>query len=156
MLQHLSRIAGPTGVRGPIRARMAFNRARAKGPRKVNIMGSGCGICADDECRKAKPIGSLSGLSGRDAASIDLLCIDEPMAIEDQQLRPSVANPVRHSVVPDSFSSIFFGSTSPTGEPDAGDPHVRFGGRGSGTQSSLPTPIHSAAAPRLPSVKIMC
>src|SRR5712691_283222 len=31
----------------------------------------------------------------------------------------------------------------PTGEPDAGDPHVRFGGRGSRTQSALPTPILS-------------
>ena len=28
-----------------------------------------------------------------------------------------------------------------TGEPDAGDPHVRFGGRGCRTQSALPTPI---------------
>src|SRR5260370_19064833 len=31
-----------------------------------------------------------------------------------------------------------------TGEPDAGDPHVRFGGRGSRTQSALPTPIRTA------------
>ena len=29
----------------------------------------------------------------------------------------------------------------PTGEPDAGDLHVRFGGRGGRTQSALPTPI---------------
>src|SRR5436190_6274054 len=29
----------------------------------------------------------------------------------------------------------------PTGEPDAGDPPVRFGGRGGRNQSSLPTPI---------------
>ena len=28
-----------------------------------------------------------------------------------------------------------------TGEPDAGEPHVRFGGRGGRTQSALPTPI---------------
>src|SRR5712671_5349827 len=31
--------------------------------------------------------------------------------------------------------------TPPTGEPDAGDPHVRFGGRGDRNQSMLPTPI---------------
>src|SRR5436305_8427316 len=31
--------------------------------------------------------------------------------------------------------------TPPTGEPDAGNPHVRFGGRGSRNQSALPTPI---------------
>jgi hypothetical protein len=29
----------------------------------------------------------------------------------------------------------------PTGEPDAGDPPVRFGGRGDRNQSALPTPI---------------
>ena len=29
----------------------------------------------------------------------------------------------------------------PTGEPDAGDPHVRFGGRGGANQCAIPTPI---------------
>ncbi|MEW6377298.1 MAG: hypothetical protein AB1502_16095, partial [Thermodesulfobacteriota bacterium] len=29
----------------------------------------------------------------------------------------------------------------PTGEPDAGDPHVRFGGRGDANQCIIPTPI---------------
>jgi len=29
----------------------------------------------------------------------------------------------------------------PTGEPDAGDPHVRFGGRGDANQCVIPTPI---------------
>src|SRR5262245_26953383 len=29
----------------------------------------------------------------------------------------------------------------PTGEPDAGEPHVRFGGRGYRNQSTLPTPV---------------
>ena len=28
-----------------------------------------------------------------------------------------------------------------TGEPDAGDPHVRFGGRGGAIQCVVPTPI---------------
>jgi hypothetical protein len=28
-----------------------------------------------------------------------------------------------------------------TGEPDAGDPHVRFGGRGGANQCVIPTPI---------------
>ena len=37
--------------------------------------------------------------------------------------------------------SILFEVTPPTGEPDAGDPHVRFGGRGDRSQSVLPTPI---------------
>src|ERR1043166_5541998 len=32
----------------------------------------------------------------------------------------------------------------PTGEPDAGKPPVRFGGRGSATQCAVPTPIQSA------------
>src|SRR5262249_46753287 len=31
----------------------------------------------------------------------------------------------------------------PTGEPDAGDPHVRFGGRGDRSQSVLPTPMRN-------------
>src|SRR5213593_1222271 len=35
----------------------------------------------------------------------------------------------------------------PTGEPDAGDPPVRFGGRGGRNQSSLPTPIPLAGKP---------
>jgi transposase len=33
----------------------------------------------------------------------------------------------------------------PTGEPDAGDPHVRFGGGRGRTQPALPTPIHLIA-----------
>ncbi len=32
----------------------------------------------------------------------------------------------------------------PTGEPDAGDPHVRFGGRGGAIQCAIPTPIGGA------------
>src|SRR5271157_2260093 len=38
----------------------------------------------------------------------------------------------------------------PTGEPDAGDPPVRFGGRGNRIQSVLPTPIRSRLSRRLP------
>src|SRR5206468_9143485 len=34
-----------------------------------------------------------------------------------------------------------------TGEPDAGDPHVRFGGRGDRNQSVLPTPITAEMDP---------
>ena len=30
-----------------------------------------------------------------------------------------------------------------TGEPDAGDPHVRFGGRGGVNQCVVPTPIQA-------------
>src|SRR6266849_5456672 len=37
--------------------------------------------------------------------------------------------------------SVLMQVTPPTGEPDAGDPHVRFGGRGQRNQSALPTPI---------------
>src|ERR1043166_7290003 len=33
--------------------------------------------------------------------------------------------------------------TPPTGEPDAGEPPVRFGGRGSATQCAVPTPINA-------------
>jgi hypothetical protein len=36
-----------------------------------------------------------------------------------------------------------------TGEPDAGDPPVRFGGRGSGRNPALPTPITPARRPRV-------
>ena len=37
----------------------------------------------------------------------------------------------------------------PTGEPDAGEPHVRFGGRGGASQCAIPTPIvaRGASAP---------
>ena len=34
----------------------------------------------------------------------------------------------------------------PTGKPDAGDPLVRFGGRGGRNQSAFPTPISAGAA----------
>jgi hypothetical protein len=42
--------------------------------------------------------------------------------------------------------------TPSTGEPDAGDPHVRFGGRGDRTQSVLPTPITAPAVRAAPEV----
>ncbi|HYA40427.1 MAG TPA: hypothetical protein VEF34_03940, partial [Syntrophobacteraceae bacterium] len=45
-------------------------------------------------------------------------------------LRP----PVIHSFSPDEVKPS-------TGEPDAGDPLVRFGGRGSAIQCAIPTPI---------------
>ena len=35
------------------------------------------------------------------------------------------------------------GGEPPTGEPDAGKPHVRFGGRGDAIQCIIPTPIFS-------------
>ena len=39
--------------------------------------------------------------------------------------------------------SVLWRGDSSTGEPDAGDPPVRFGGRGIRIQSILPTPIHA-------------
>ncbi|MGD0128066.1 MAG: tetratricopeptide repeat protein, partial [Terriglobia bacterium] len=42
-------------------------------------------------------------------------------------------------------SSFLFEVKPPTGEPDAGDPPVRFGGRGIRIQSFLPTPISRLA-----------
>jgi hypothetical protein len=44
-------------------------------------------------------------------------------------------------------SSILVEVKPPTGEPDAGDPPVRFGGRGDRNQSALPTPIESLEKP---------
>ncbi|MBU4271973.1 MAG: hypothetical protein KKA28_08955, partial [Planctomycetes bacterium] len=41
-------------------------------------------------------------------------------------------------------SSILLEVIPLTGEPDAGNPHVRFGGRGGRTQSAFPTPIKDA------------
>jgi hypothetical protein len=39
-------------------------------------------------------------------------------------------------------SSILFEVTPPTGEPDAGDPHIQLGGRGEpGNQPAPPAPI---------------
>ncbi|HYA41904.1 MAG TPA: hypothetical protein VEF34_11405, partial [Syntrophobacteraceae bacterium] len=54
-------------------------------------------------------------------------------------LRP----PVIHSFSPDEVKPS-------TGEPDAGDPLVRFGGRGSAIQCAVPTPIAWAAHPSIP------
>ena len=44
------------------------------------------------------------------------------------------------------------GGEPPTGEPYAGELHVRFGGRGGRNQSAVPTPIF---VPALPSV-LLC
>jgi len=49
-----------------------------------------------------------------------------------------------------SSSPVLSQVTPSTGEPDAGDPHVRFGGRGDRNQSVLPTPIRAPARKRLP------
>src|SRR5215469_10336753 len=43
---------------------------------------------------------------------------------------------------PYSGTSILLKVRPPTGEPDAGDPPVRFGGRGNRDHSVPPTPIH--------------
>jgi hypothetical protein len=44
--------------------------------------------------------------------------------------------------------SILFEVRPPTGEPDAGDPPVRFGGRGDRDHSVLPTPIQGGLRPQ--------
>ena len=46
-----------------------------------------------------------------------------------------------HGRSPSSCLSILSEVTPPTGEPDAEEPHVRFGGRGDRNQSVFPTPI---------------
>jgi len=60
-----------------------------------------------------------------------LLHIDGRMGIEDQQLRSSVAG---DGVVLRNSATLFLVNPlrgePPIGEPDAGDPQVRFGGRG--------------------------
>ena len=42
-----------------------------------------------------------------------------------------------------------------TGEPYAGDPHVRFGGRGGAIQCVVPTPIRARPVGLLSSVNIL-
>ena len=42
---------------------------------------------------------------------------------------------------PTAVLSLLLEVRPPTGEPDAGDPPVRFGGRGGRNQSALSTPI---------------
>ena len=69
------------------------------------------------------------------------LCVDGRRDIEEQQLSSSVA---RVGVALRNAHRAFVNpcrGKPPIGEPDAGDPPVRFGGRGTGTQSCLPTPI---------------
>jgi len=52
--------------------------------------------------------------------------------------------------MPMSSSPVLSQVKPSTGEPDAGDPHVRFGGRGDRNQSVLPTPIRALRLQRLP------
>ena len=66
--------------------------------------------------------------------------IDDPIIVREE---------VVMSRIPEAESYRFFGPASsillevkpPTGEPDAGDPPVRFGGRGGAIQCAVPTPI---------------
>ena len=58
----------------------------------------------------------------------------------EQGLFCSDTQPMRWPVNP-------LGGKPPTGEPDAGNPPVRFGGRGGRTQPALPTPIFGASTP---------
>src|SRR5512145_1681716 len=51
------------------------------------------------------------------------------------------ARAVLVSICPCESMSILSKVKPPTGEPDAGESLVRFGGRGSRNQSALPTPI---------------
>src|SRR2546428_7779869 len=51
------------------------------------------------------------------------------------------------STLPCISVSILSEVKPPTGEPDAGKPPVRFGGRGGRNQSALPTPIIPPEAP---------
>ena len=55
---------------------------------------------------------------------------------------------MRRSVNPDE------GERS-TGEPNAGDLHVRFGGRGVRNQSDFPTPITNSTSPWTPGKDVM-
>jgi hypothetical protein len=85
--------------------------------RTRNGRGSNCG-CGQRGCRRPSTRGSkvanVPSLPNMGVQLARRLCTGSPVLL---QVKPS------------------------TGEPDAGDPHVRFGGRGDRIQSVLPTPI---------------
>src|SRR5208337_625375 len=135
------RRAAWTGVRAPVVARKRGNARGAKGCRKVEeevSIGQNQSQC---ECREAKQTGdSPSSARKGDTVHCETPPVDDPCTFREKAVVSCIPETEPYRFFGHA-SSILFEVKPPTGEPDAGDPPVRFGGRGDRNQSALPTPI---------------
>jgi len=99
------------------------------------------------ECLRAVPPGTLvASVTGLKPA-IDLLnMLATPLGCK--AILVALAGPVRSLCVVPVQSVNPLRGEPPTGKPDAGDPPVRFGGRGDG-QPLLPIPIQGGLRPQM-------
>jgi hypothetical protein len=105
-----------TGVRVAIVVRKRRNGRGAKGHRKATLGGAG----------SRRPTAASAARLRGDGHHLTAEGGDWEGCTEQLPVRPR------------ERSSYGPHRAPPTGEPDAGDPHVRFGGRGDATASSLP------------------
>ena len=158
----------PAGVTALIVAMKPGNAGGAKGCRKVETRlshqrkkptvmpaGASYGTAREGNHPSERPIGSTPKLDAEPRVwTARLLAALDKRGQRRQGNRPehqcrldaAVAEPGLFACkAPMTRLPVLSQVRPPTGEPDAGDPHVRFGGRGSRTQSALPTPIRAAA-----------
>ncbi len=154
----------PAGVTALIVAMKPGNAGGAKGCRKVETRlshqrkkptvmpaGASYGTAREGNHPSERPIGSTPKLDAEPRVwTARLLAALDKRGQRRQGNRPehqcrldaAVAEPGLFACkAPMTRLPVLSQVRPPTGEPDAGDPHVRFGGRGSRTQSALPTPI---------------
>ena len=122
---------GPAGVRAPVVARKSLNGDGAKGAQE-----GGWGTepeieLPSRECHPAKQVGNRwSGRPNRRRFLRKRLMLTILLREGEASASARLLNPVGVSGPTGRGQSILIGQP-PTGEPYAGDPPVRFGGRGS-------------------------
>ena len=132
--------AARAGVRASIRAKEDRNGSGAKGRRKVDEELRRNGDTPTAQCLRAKPnVGSTGHRRSRAPEPWEFIIV--VTLCGGRGFSPILRCLLLGSVGP---SSLLAEVKPPTGEPDAGNPPVRFGGRGIRIQSFLPTPITPA------------
>jgi hypothetical protein len=131
------------GVRASIRAKKGRNGSGAKGRRKVDEERRRTGGTPAAQCLRAKPDeGSTRHRWSRAPGRCPFII---GMTLGGGRGSSPILRPFSWASV--ELSSLLSEVKPPTGEPDAGNPPVRFGGRGIRIQSFLPTPIASNRPP---------
>ncbi len=120
-------VVRPAGVRAAVVARKRGNARRAKGGRKVEVTRR----VGSETIRYRLPVRARKpeAESPRPHAGRLLACTTERQMPEDALIHPA------------SRCMSSQRGKLPTGEPCAGDPHARFGGRGGASQCAVPTSI---------------
>ena len=128
-----SRRAEWTGVRAPIRAKKGHNWPGAKGAQEGGCESFNRSKTDSRKCRKAKPVGELLGTSTERESAMGA---KRMLAPQEHGKGKSMAKTFVCVMIAASQSGFIdvvsiLNKVKPlTGEPDAGEPPVRFGGRG--------------------------